>query len=186
MNQELSENSPSVAIDVDERSEIERRLTRLDRLAELMDDQLELPVIRTRVGLDPIIGLLPAGGDWVTWIVSAYIVWQAARMGAPAKLLLRMGFNTAVDLITGYVPVAGDAFDVVWKANRRNVELLKDHFGAQDEKAGVRLPAAPGGDGARVQLGASASTYVLAVAVLGVLLVLSMVPLFALWWYLQG
>lgn len=116
-----------------ERAQIERALKRLDRIAHLMDDQFELPILKTRVGLDPIIGLIPGGGDWVVWFVSVLIFVQAYRLGLPNGKLMRMAANIAIDLLGGYVPGIGDVFDVVYKANKRNVELIHAHFGGQPQ-----------------------------------------------------
>ncbi|MEM1349869.1 MAG: DUF4112 domain-containing protein [Myxococcota bacterium] len=121
------------------RDDIARAIARLDRVALLMDDQFELPIVKRRIGLDPVIGLIPGGGDWVVWFVSVYIFWEAMRLGAPAKLLLRMAANIGVDLLGGYVPVVGDLFDAAFKANRRNVELVRELFGAP-KKLGTKVP----------------------------------------------
>lgn len=106
---------------------------RLDHIARLMDDQFEIPLTGRRVGLDPIIGLIPGGGDWAVWFVSVYIFFEAARLGAPPRLLARMAANIAVDLLGGYVPVAGDLFDAVFKANMRNVLMLREYYGSTPE-----------------------------------------------------
>lgn len=128
-----------LAITQDQRVKLERSLKRLDGLAHLMDDQFELPIIKTRIGLDPIIGLIPGGGDWVVWFVGIYIFWEAVRLGAPMHLLLRMASHIGVDLLGGYVPVVGDIFDVMYRSNKRNVELLRGHYGARPE-LGSPLP----------------------------------------------
>lgn len=122
------------------RQELTRRLKRLDRIAHVMDDQFRIPLLNIRVGLDPIIGLIPGAGDWVSWGVSVLVFWQAHKLGVPLKTLLRMGWNIGVDLTTGYVPGVGDAFDVMFKANKRNVELIHEHFGGAPE-LGAQLPA---------------------------------------------
>jgi hypothetical protein len=108
-----------------------RSLARLRRLAHLMDDRFQLPLVKTRIGLDPIIGLIPGGGDWATWVVSVYIFWEALRLGASSGLLWRMAANVTVDLVAGYVPAVGDLVDIAFKANKRNVDLLFETFGAR-------------------------------------------------------
>lgn len=113
-----------------EQQRVERALTRLDRLAKLMDDQFEIPIIKVRIGLDPLIGLVPGGGDWVSWMVSIYILFEALRLRVPVKVLLGIGYNATADLIIGYVPGAGDLLDVVFKANRRSVRLIMEWFEA--------------------------------------------------------
>lgn len=169
----------------DERARIERALTRLDWLAELMDDKFELPVVRTKVGLDPIIGLIPGGGDWVTWFVSVYIFWEAAKMGAPKGMLVRMAANTIIDLIAGYVPAVGDLFDVAWKANRRNVEMLKDYYGAETEADKTILPGDISRAALREHRAPRWATYALTVLIILVLLGLAAVPFVILWWALH-
>ena len=166
--------------------QIERSLTRLQRLAKLMDDQFELPIVRYRIGLDPIIGLIPAGGDWVTWAVSVYIVWEALRLGVPIKVLAQMGAQLSVDLIAGYVPGVGDIADVFIKANKRNVQLLFDHFDAE-------IPSATHPE--RIEVPQTALTkpqshpiprYLFGLALILFLFALATVPIVVLWWLFQG
>jgi len=102
-------------------------LERLEWLANIMDTAIVLPG-NIRVGADAVIGLLPGIGDAVTTGISLWIVKEAHSLGAAKHVLTRMVGNVAVDAITGVVPVLGDAFDVIWRANRRNVRLLREHF----------------------------------------------------------
>jgi hypothetical protein len=102
------------------------RIARIDALAILLDSALVIPGIGVRFGLDALIGLVPAIGDIVTTTLSLFIVHEAYQLGAPGHILLRMLGNVAVDGALGAVPVVGDAFDVVWRANRRNVRLLRE------------------------------------------------------------
>ncbi len=162
--------------------QIERSLSRLQRLAKLMDDQFELPIVKVRVGLDPIIGLIPGGGDWVTWVASVYIIWEALRLGVPIRLLVRMGLMLTLDLVTGYAPGVGDVADVFIKANKRNVELLMRHYDAtapsSENPERVEVP--------REALEKPKSNVVLRYA-FGILLItylfiLAMVPILVLWW----
>lgn len=90
-----------------------------------MDEAVRVPGTRIRLGLDAILGLLPAGGDVLGGLLSCWIILVAARTGAPAAVLLRMGGNVLVDALVGTVPLLGDLFDIGWKANRRNVELAR-------------------------------------------------------------
>ena len=113
-----------------ERKKIERSLSRLSKLATLLDDQFELPIIKQRIGLDPIIGLIPGVGDWVSWVVSVYIIWESLRLKVPLKILFGIGKNITFDFILGYVPGVGDVMDIVIKANKRSVSLLLNHFDA--------------------------------------------------------
>ncbi len=100
---------------------------RLRRLAHVLDSAIPLPG-GVRIGADGIIGLVPGVGDLAGTLISSYILTQAHRLGAPASVLVRMGFNILLETIVGIVPVLGDLFDFAWKANRRNVELLERHL----------------------------------------------------------
>ena len=103
------------------------RLERLRRLGYLLDDSIPIPGTRFRVGLESIVGLVPGVGDLVGGAFSLYIILQAARMGVPASLLTRMGWNLVVDVVVGAVPFLGDLFDAGFKANMRNLALLDRH-----------------------------------------------------------
>ena len=110
----------------DSREALRRR--RLGRLAWLLDSAIQVPGTRFRIGLDPIIGLVPGFGDVVGVLLSSYIVREAARAGAPKSVLLHMAWNVALEGIVGMIPFAGDVFDAAWRANQRNVALLEAHF----------------------------------------------------------
>lgn len=101
-------------------------LTRLERLARLLDTALVIPGTNIRFGADAVIGLVPGIGDTITTALSAWIVYEAVKLGAPRDLIMRMVANVAIDGLVGAVPVVGDAFDVLWRANRRNVRLLRE------------------------------------------------------------
>jgi hypothetical protein len=100
------------------------RIARLDALASLLDTAILIPGTNVRFGLDALIGLVPGVGDVVTTLLSLYIVKEARALGAPRRLILRMLSNVALDSVVGAVPLAGDVFDVIWRANRRNMNLL--------------------------------------------------------------
>ena len=102
-------------------------LERLEWLANIMDTAIVLPG-NIRIGADAVIGLLPGIGDAITTGLSLWIVKEAHALGVPKHVLTRMIGNVAVDAFTGVVPVLGDAFDVFWRANRRNVKLMREHF----------------------------------------------------------
>ncbi len=105
-----------------------RDLDRLRRLAERMDSAFRLPIIGVRVGWDSVLGLVPGIGDALALAPAAYILRQSNRMGAPTPLLARMGLNTGIDFAIGAIPLIGDLFDVGWKSNVRNVDLLHAHL----------------------------------------------------------
>lgn len=107
-----------------------RTRRRLERLAWLLDDSIRLPVINRRIGLDSVIGLVPVAGDIVGGALSLSILVGAARMGVRWPTLLRMLANVAVELAIGAIPIAGDLFDMGWKANRRNVTLMQEFLDA--------------------------------------------------------
>lgn len=100
-------------------------MRRLDRLAYLLDDSIPIPGTGRRVGLDAVIGLVPGVGDAAGAVLSGYIVLEAARIGAPFPVLARMVLNVGVEALVGAVPFLGDLFDAAWKANDRNVRLLR-------------------------------------------------------------
>jgi hypothetical protein len=97
---------------------------RLQSLAWLLDSSIPIPGTRFTIGIDALIGLFPFIGDLIGVLLSSYILSEAARMGAPKAVLMRMAFNVGVEGVVGIVPVAGDVFDAAWKANQRNVRLL--------------------------------------------------------------
>jgi hypothetical protein len=102
-------------------------LERLDWMANLMDSAIVLPGGIT-VGLDAIIGLVPGVGDTATTLISLWMVKEAHELGAPKHLIARMIGNVAVDGLVGAVPILGDVFDVMFRANIRNMKLLREHF----------------------------------------------------------
>mgnify|MGYP001793417601 CR=1 FL=1 len=102
-------------------------LKKIRQLSHVLDNAIPVPGTKARIGLDPILGLLPGAGDTLTGLMSVYIVFQSARLGVPAATLGRMGINILFDLLAGTVPVLGDLIDVTWKANSRNVALLEKH-----------------------------------------------------------
>ena len=109
------------------------RMRDIERLAHLLDDLVPIPGTKIRVGLDSILGLLPGGGDLVGGALSAWILVAAVRLGAPPAVVARMGANVLLDTAVGVVPVLGDVFDVAWRANRRNVDLLGRYAAAPQE-----------------------------------------------------
>jgi hypothetical protein len=111
------------------------RVARIDALATLLDTAFILPGTHVRFGLDALIGLVPGIGDAITTAMALYIVHEAHQLGAPAHVIARMIGNVAIDGLVGSVPLVGDAFDVAFRANRRNMALLRDHL---DKTEGLR------------------------------------------------
>jgi hypothetical protein len=103
----------------------EQRLARLDAVAKLLDIAFILPGTKIRYGIDGIIGLIPVVGDIIATALSLWLVREARALGAPWHVTARMLGNVAVQGVVGAVPVAGDAFDVLFRANMRNVRLLR-------------------------------------------------------------
>lgn len=108
---------------------------RVARVARLLDFAFAIPGTGIRVGLDPVLGLVPGAGDAVTTLLSLYVIYEAYRAGLPKSALLRMGANIAIDAIIGAVPLFGDIGDVFWRANRRNLAIFDEHL--------ARMPNGP-------------------------------------------
>lgn len=104
------------------------RLERCHRTARLMDSAIPLPIIGG-IGLDAIVGLLPVAGDWVTGLAGLYIVYEGYQLDLPTLTLLWMLTMVVLDVVVGSVPLFGDALDIVWKSNERNVAHIERHLG---------------------------------------------------------
>jgi hypothetical protein len=103
-----------------------KTLNRLKLLARFMDAGWGIPGTKIRFGADSVLGLVPGGGDLAAMLISIYVVVKAYEMGVPNNLLLKMVGNIAIDTGLGAVPVLGDIFDVFFKSNIRNTDLLHD------------------------------------------------------------
>jgi hypothetical protein len=110
------------------------RITRIDALATLLDTALILPGTNIRFGLDALIGLVPGIGDAITAAMSLWIVHEAHQLGAPRHVIARMLGNVALDSVVGAVPLVGDAFDVMWRSNRRNMRLLQQWLEREERR----------------------------------------------------
>jgi hypothetical protein len=101
-------------------------LAEVETLAWLLDNSIPVPFFPgRRFGADAIIGLVPGFGDLVSAGLGLFVVWRASRMGLPRIVVARMLVNSAIDLVVGAIPFAGDAFDLVFKANTRNLDLAR-------------------------------------------------------------
>jgi NAD/NADP transhydrogenase beta subunit len=122
---------PPAAASLRSRTGAGRRLfadENLDLLAHILDDWFRIPGTSVRFGIDGIIGLIPGLGDVLTGLASCIIVIAAWFRGVPYIALLRMVVNLGIDVLIGAIPLLGDAFDIAWKANRRNYELMMRHL----------------------------------------------------------
>jgi hypothetical protein len=115
-------------------NETEEAVARIEMVARLMDSALAIPGTNFRLGFDAVIGLVPILGDLLSQAISTYIIWEARRLGVSNFTLARMVGNSLIDTVFGAVPIVGDAFDVAFRANMKNLRLLQQHL----EKTGMR------------------------------------------------
>jgi len=108
---------------------------RIQLISKLMDDLVPIPGTGQRVGLDPVIGLVPGIGDIVAGAAGVWVIVEAARFRVPTIALVRMTWNWGVDLVVGAIPVLGDVFDVAFRSNHKNLEIFRRH--ALDPAAGT-------------------------------------------------
>lgn len=102
--------------------------TRIEAMEAMLEGIFTIPGTRRRVGLDSIIGLIPVVGDIATAAMGAWIVWEARNLGMSKFQLARMTLNVGVDTALGAIPFAGDAFDLFFKSNSRNLRLIRKHL----------------------------------------------------------
>ncbi|MES2430847.1 MAG: DUF4112 domain-containing protein [Bacteroidota bacterium] len=102
-------------------------LKNIEWLVRLMDSQFKIPGTNIRFGLDALIGLIPGMGDLSTFIVSAIMLSTFAKNGASSYVLARMSVNILIDALIGAIPILGDIFDVAFRANEKNLKLMKEH-----------------------------------------------------------
>jgi hypothetical protein len=100
----------------------------IDTISSLMDNQFRIPFTQTRFGVDFLIGLIPGIGDWLSFGISSALVFAMMRRGIGVGMLFRMLGNISLDALIGLIPIIGDLFDLHYKANRRNVALLKQYY----------------------------------------------------------
>jgi hypothetical protein len=101
---------------------------RLDRLARLLDVAFVVPGTNVRFGIEAIVRLVPGIGDAIASALSCIILYEAKRLGVPAHVYLRMISNVVLEGAVGAVPFVGDAFDVFFRANRRNIRILRGYM----------------------------------------------------------
>lgn len=93
-----------------------------------MDARFQIPGTRMRFGLDPVLGLVPVLGDLAGFAVSGALILYMLRFGASRKVIALMVLNATLDATIGSIPVLGWVFDAYYKANQRNIRLLKEHY----------------------------------------------------------
>jgi Domain of unknown function (DUF4112) len=101
---------------------------RVEALEHLLERSFHIPGTKIPFGLDSIIGLVPVLGDLVTAAMGAYMVWEARNLGMGKFQLLRMAANVGIDTAIGAIPLAGDAFDFLWRSNSKNLRIIKRHL----------------------------------------------------------
>jgi len=104
-------------------------IARITMLTRLLDSAFVIPGTNRRIGLDAVIGLVPGIGDAISTALASYIIWEARQLGLPRWKIARMIANVAVDTAVGAIPIAGDAFDLFFKANERNLRIIHEHLG---------------------------------------------------------
>ena len=109
----------------DERDAQNPKAAHLEALARLLDDCIPVPGTNMRFGLDGIVGLVPGVGDAVTTLFGLYLIVRARQLGARRTVIARMTGNVGLDFAVGAIPIVGDLFDFAFKANRRNIKLLR-------------------------------------------------------------
>ncbi|WP_273208143.1 DUF4112 domain-containing protein [Marinobacter subterrani] len=114
-------------------SEAQQRaiLARLDKFSQLTDSSIGIPFTNIRIGAEAIIGLVPGIGDLAGLVLAGYVLLEAQRAGASKAVKLRMLRNMGIDFAGGLLPVVGDAFDAIYKANTRNTRLLRNYLEQQ-------------------------------------------------------
>lgn len=100
---------------------------KLDKLAWLLDNSIKIPGTSWKIGLDGILGLIPGIGDLAAGGLSTYILYQAVKMRVPRAIIARMGLNVLLESVIGVIPIFGDFFDFAFKANQRNVDLMRKY-----------------------------------------------------------
>jgi hypothetical protein len=117
------------SIDLTSAERKRRARERLIALTRLMDSAVDVPLLRTKVGLDALLGVVPVAGDLLSAAIGVYLITQARELGASRWLQGKMITNLVVDAAFGAVPLAGDVFDIYFRAHRRNLKLLQQHLG---------------------------------------------------------
>lgn len=100
----------------------------VEYIARLLDSRFVIPGTKIRFGIDPVLSLFPVAGDLATFIVSGALVYTMYKQGASRKVVIKMILNSTLDAVIGAIPIVGTVFDIFYRANDRNVRLLKEHY----------------------------------------------------------
>jgi hypothetical protein len=119
---------PARSAETEAGTDVTTRARNVRVLARLLDNAIPIPGTSWKIGLDPIVGLIPGIGDLVSAVLSGYIILEAARADIPTLTLAKMLGNVGIDTLFGAVPALGDVFDAAWKSNTKNVALLERHL----------------------------------------------------------
>lgn len=122
---------------MDQKDSSPAQLKGLDNFSKLLDSQFRIPGTNTTFGIDFIIGLIPYAGDIISFMFSGGLVLTMVKYGASGQVLARMLLNIVLDTVVGSIPILGDVFDLYFKSNRRNYELLKKHYGEGGYKGSI-------------------------------------------------
>jgi len=114
----------------------EEKLLRLKLLGNRLDEIITIPGTKYKIGIDPIIGIFPVIGDLLGSIISIYIIYSGSKMGVSAQVIAKMSLNLGIDFTVGLIPVFGDIFDMGWKANKKNIELIEKNINQTKENNG--------------------------------------------------
>lgn len=107
---------------------INSELLWVERVSKLLDSKFRIPGTNIRFGLDPIFGLMPVAGDLGTMLISLSLIYAMYQHGASGKVVAKMILNVIIDAVFGAIPIVGAVFDVYYKANNRNVKLLRQYY----------------------------------------------------------
>lgn len=129
------------AVEADTVVRVGEELDALENLAFSMDSAFRIPGTNVRIGVDPLVGLLPGAGDGVMMMLASYIVYRGTRLGAPTGTLLLMSTVLFVEGVVGMIPIVGDAVDFLWSAQRQNVGYLRAHRSDLDGSTNWRFVA---------------------------------------------
>ncbi len=117
-----------------------RVLERLEKFSRFTDSSIGIPFTKFQLGAESVIGMLPVVGDIAGLVLASYVLVEAHRIGATKEVKLKMLRNMGIDFVGGLLPVVGDAFDAIFKANSRNTRLLKNYL---EEQLAIEPPAPP-------------------------------------------